>query len=176
MAKSKKPEEAEKQKKKYNYTKKTGKPEFEYSDELAVEICDAISCTSESLTKICERNPHFPKQDTIIKWRVRNSEFSELYLAAKRSQAMFLADEIIAISDAAHGDVTTDEYGNEKINSEFVARSKLRIDARKWAAARLAPKIYGDRPTQESAPATQADIQGLQSAVAELIKKNEKPY
>lgn len=35
------------------------------------------------------------------------------------------------------------------VNHEQIARSRLRVDARKWAAAKLAPKKYGDRIAHE---------------------------
>jgi hypothetical protein len=31
------------------------------------------------------------------------------------------------------------------LNNEFVARSKLRVDSRKWILSKLLPKIYGDK-------------------------------
>ena len=35
--------------------------------------------------------------------------------------------------------------GKTIVDHENIQRSRLRVDARKWAAARLAPKKYGDR-------------------------------
>lgn len=43
---------------------------------------------------------------------------------------------------------TYDRDGNAlgyKLNGEHVQRSRLRIDARKWIAAKLKPKKYGER-------------------------------
>ena len=31
------------------------------------------------------------------------------------------------------------------LNSEFVARSRVRLDARKWVLGRMKPKKYGDK-------------------------------
>ena len=45
---------------------------------------------------------------------------------------------------------TTDpESGATRLNAEFVARSRLKVDTRKWLMARMAPKVYGDKVTQE---------------------------
>ena len=33
--------------------------------------------------------------------------------------------------------------GNAIYNGEFIARSRLRVDTRKWLASKLVPKIYG---------------------------------
>ena len=43
------------------------------------------------------------------------------------------------------------ERGGKKetvFDNEHVQRSKLRIDSRKWIMARMAPKKYGDKPTE----------------------------
>ena len=90
-----------------------------------------------------------PAQSTVYKWLIDNDGFSEKYARAREVQAEFLAEEIIQIADDASGDSTTDEDGNERMNAEFVARSRLRVDARKWYASKVAPKKYGDRIQQD---------------------------
>jgi hypothetical protein len=39
--------------------------------------------------------------------------------------------------------------GERIVDHENIQRSRLRVDARKWAAARLAPKKYADRISHE---------------------------
>ena len=46
--------------------------------------------------------------------------------------------------DDASGDYVTTSDGKRIVDHENIQRSRLRVDARKWAAARLAPKKYGD--------------------------------
>ena len=60
-----------------------------------------------------------------------DAAFAEQYARAREAQADALADEIVDIADGA------DSSGD-------AARDRLRIDARKWAAARLTPRKYGD--------------------------------
>ncbi|MRT15310.1 hypothetical protein GJV07_24135 [Enterobacteriaceae bacterium RIT711] len=67
------------------------------------------------------------------------------YARAREVQAEILAEEIIEIADDSSGDVFVDDDGREQTNHERVARSRLRVDARKWYASKLAPKRYGDR-------------------------------
>jgi hypothetical protein len=55
------------------------------------------------------------------------------------------AEEIIEISDDGSKDTYIDEKGKQVIDREVIARAQLRIDARKWYAARLAPRKYGDK-------------------------------
>jgi hypothetical protein len=63
---------------------------------------------------------------------------------AREEQADKIFREIIEIADDASGD-----YGERIVDHENIQRSRLRVDARKWAAARLAPKKYADRISHE---------------------------
>jgi hypothetical protein len=61
-----------------------------------------------------------------------------------------LADEIIEISDQDNADLTIvkdPRTGQQKliINGEAIGRSKVRIDARRFVMAKLAPKTFGDK-------------------------------
>ncbi len=60
-------------------------------------------------------------------------------------QADALFDEALEIADEASGDWTTDKNGKLALDHEHVQRSRLRVDTRKWAAGKLAPKRYGDK-------------------------------
>jgi hypothetical protein len=64
---------------------------------------------------------------------------------ARAEQADKLFREIIEIADDASDDYVTTSDGKRIVDHENIQRSRLRVDARKWAAARLAPKKYGDR-------------------------------
>ena len=132
-------------------TETTGRPST-YSDEIAAEICEAIASSEVGLSTICAQNPHFPSPRTIYRWldNERYDNFRQSYARAKAAQADNHADEIIAIADNTERDweVVNDDNGNiigVKVDGEHVQRSKLRIDARKWRAARLAPAKWGDR-------------------------------
>ncbi len=85
-----------------------------------------------------------PNYSTIMEWLIDEPALSQRYARAREDQADFLADEIVAIADdGSHDFVGAAEDG--QFNSEHVQRSRLRVDARKWAAAKLKPKKYGDR-------------------------------
>jgi hypothetical protein len=64
---------------------------------------------------------------------------------AREEQADKLFRETIEIADDKSGDYITTSDGKRVVDHENIQRSRLRVDARKWAAARLAPKKYGDR-------------------------------
>lgn len=61
-----------------------------------------------------------------------DSVIAERYARAKEAQADALADEIVDIADGRDGD------------SDPASR-RVRVDARKWVAAKLRPKVWGDR-------------------------------
>ena len=70
------------------------------------------------------------------------------YAHAKTAQAHYLAEEIIEISDDGTNDWMTVMRGDESVeveNKESINRSRLRVDTRKWIAARLAPERFGDK-------------------------------
>lgn len=119
-----------------------------YSEELAYEICDSIRSSSLGLRKLCVANPHWPPKTTILSWRSLHPFFADLYARAKADQIEVFVDEIIEIADDDTRDtiIKTDSKGNEyeACNNEWLNRSRLRIDTRKWLAAKLAPKLYGD--------------------------------
>ena len=116
-----------------------------YTEELAKEICDTIACTPKSTAKLCKEFPHWPSHETIYKWKRTIPEFADMYANAKRDQIEPLVDQILDISDDAKNDYYANNEGKELFDSEHVQRSRLRVDSRKWFAAKLAPRIYGDR-------------------------------
>jgi hypothetical protein len=124
-----------------------GRP-TDYTPELAKEICETIASTSEGLKALCKKYPHWPVHGTIYLWLRKYSTFSDLYAKAKRDQVAALVDEIIEISDDTSNDTLTKEDRNgdeyEVANTEWIARSRLRVDTRKWIAAKLVPRLYGD--------------------------------
>jgi hypothetical protein len=60
-----------------------------------------------------------------------------------------MAEEIVEISDEGKRDTYIDAYGNERTDYDVIARSKLRVDTRKWLLAKMLPKVYGDRIAQD---------------------------
>lgn len=125
---------------------KGGRPSI-FTQELADLICMRTATSSFGIRKLCRTYNDLPNVDTIYEWRYKNKEFSEQYAAAKLKQAEFMAEEIIEIADDATNDwmQTQDDQGGVawKLNGEHIQRSKLRVETRKWQAAKLLPKTYG---------------------------------
>jgi len=114
----------------------------------------------ESLRSIC-RDDAMPALSTVFRWLAGDREFQEQYARAMDARAMLLAEEILEISDDSSGDAVTDpETGAIRMDAEFVARSRLRVDSRKWLAARMSPRKYGDKITQKHTGRWRADQVG----------------
>lgn len=120
-----------------------GRPS-KYSKELGEAICRKVATSSDGLKKLCKNIDWFPCHDTIMEWRFVHSEFSDQYKKAKIQQADVLAEDILDIADDSTWDEIETEHGI-KMNSEYVARSRLRVEARKWHLSKLLPKVYGER-------------------------------
>ena len=94
-----------------------------------------------------------PSKTSVMRWLGANPAFRDQYARAREMQAEHWADEIIEIADDVTNDYITKERGDgskyEAVDGEHINRSRLRVDTRKWLMARLAPKKYGDRVTNE---------------------------
>jgi len=120
-----------------------GRP-TKYTPELAKEICRIVAITPFGIRKICAMHEWMPNADTIREWRFDYQEFSALFDKAKRQQADILVEDTIDIADDSSQDYIVGEDGKEKVNTELVARSRLKIDTRKFMGIKLLPRIYGD--------------------------------
>lgn len=120
----------------------------DYCKETVDAICERL-VEGESLRAIC-RDEAMPAISTVFRWLSLHPEFSEQYARAREEQAETLADEIVAIADET--EVSAKHDGEEvrfAVDATAVARNRLRVDARKWVAAKLKPKKYGDKLAHE---------------------------
>lgn len=125
-----------------------GRP-TDYSPELINEICDRIA-NGEPLVRIC-REEAMPNVVTVYRWLNKYPEFSNLYAKAKDAAADTLAEEIQDIADSIPME-TTDKEGNTRFDPAYINWMRLRVDARKWVAAKLKPRKYGDRTIMAGDP------------------------
>jgi hypothetical protein len=121
-----------------------GRPS-QYTPAMVDAICDAIA-SGESLVEICAK-PGMPGTRTVYEWLDDESkpEFPHRYACAREAQADKLAGEILQIADDGTNDTQKDEDGKVRVDQDVIARSRLRVDSRKWLASKLAPKKYGDK-------------------------------
>lgn len=113
---------------------KTGRPS-DYLPEVAADICSLLA-DGESLRKVCERQG-MPGKATVFRWLAQHEDFRDQYAKATDTRADAIFEEMFDIAD---------EVAEE---SAAVAKARLRIDTRKWARARMNPKKYGEKVTQD---------------------------
>lgn len=119
-----------------------------YTAEIADEICQRIATTPRGLDFICESDEKLPSARTVHRWLSEHEDFRQTYLRARESQADLLFDECLEIADDCSKDTKTfgpEGEEREACNSEWISRSKLRVDTRMRMAGKLAPKKYGDK-------------------------------
>lgn len=111
-------------------------------NDKCISICEALSQNNRGLHHHCKDFGISPK--TFYEWMKMSEENGYKYARAREAQADYIFDEIIEIADDNSGDTTVTDNGIQE-NREFTSRSRLRVDARKWIAAKLKPKKYGDK-------------------------------
>jgi hypothetical protein len=130
-----------------------------YTPELADLICERLA-DGESLRAICSEDA-MPAKSTVFKWLCENPDFSDQYARARETQADSLFDDILTIADTpVIGEKTkTHPDGSVEVQTgDMIEHRRLRVDARKWMAGKLAPKKYGEKITQEVTGANGAPL------------------
>lgn len=138
--------------------KRKGVPDT-FTQDVADLLCDRIASGSRGLVRVLEemRKENIegvPSVVTIFNWFDLYPHFLKQYTRAKQIQADYMADEIIDIADNDNLDIGFNDEGKPFVNHEHINRSRLRVDARKWVASKLKPKVYGDKPPVDEDEAT----------------------
>ena len=115
-----------------------------YSPEIAETILERLG-DGEGLIAIC-RDDGMPSDGAVRHWVATDHDgFAAKYAQARARGYERLSDEILELSDDNSRDVRVGEDGRETVDYEVVARSRLRVDSRKWLLSKLLPKTYGDK-------------------------------
>jgi hypothetical protein len=119
-----------------------------FTQEVADAICAELA-EGKSLREIC-RTEGMPAESVVRMWALDNTGgFAAQYTRARAIGYERLAEDIIAISDDGENDTYKDDDGNVRTNQDVIARSRLRVDTRKWMLAKMLPKVYGDKITHQ---------------------------
>jgi hypothetical protein len=94
-----------------------------------VAICERIA-KGETLAQICAERGQLCRE-TVMTHVMLDPELADIYARARSSQADALFEQILSIAAKA-----TPAEAN---------LARVRIDALKWVASKLAPRKYGDR-------------------------------
>lgn len=112
---------------------KLGRPSS-FNPELAERLCNLMA-GGMSVRKACEETEGMPEPTTIRRWlSSKGDEFDAFriqYARACEHRSEHYAEEIVDIADS----------------DPDPQRARVRIDARKWVAAKLLPKKYGEAVT-----------------------------
>lgn len=108
-------------------SKVVGRPSA-FTQEIADEICHRLS-NGETLRAIIDSSPFMPERKSIYRWLESNEEFRHQYTRARAEQADYYAEQIV----------------DEAMTSHDAQIGRLRVDALKWAASKMAPKKYGEK-------------------------------
>ncbi len=114
-----------------------------FDPEIAETILGELA-EGKSLRAIC-RQEGYPSVAAVFEWLHREPGFADRYARARSEQADAIADEILAISDEEPTPIKGED--GTVFDPGFHQRQRLRVDARKWVAAKLKPKKYGDSTT-----------------------------
>lgn len=116
--------------------------------------------TGRTLVEICDSSNEFPDPATIYLW-IEDPELYEIFWRAQEKWCLAQNDIIQKIADDDSRDILTVEdtvitksghaIKTKKVTSDNtpVNRARVRILARQWAMAKLAPKIFGERQAIE---------------------------
>lgn len=103
-----------------------------YSRALGRRICRRI-VEGESLRAICAE-AGMPSKSTVLMWAATQPEFTELYSRTRELAADADADDVAHLARlTATGELNP-------------TAARAAIDGLKWAAAKRAPRRYGERP------------------------------
>ncbi len=109
-----------------------------YTPEQRAKACDEILrgiASGKSLRSLCEGDDDWmPAASTFLLWVSEDTALAERYARARDARADVLFEEILEIAD-----------NKENRIPEAANHARIMIDARKWAAAKMAPRKYGDK-------------------------------
>jgi hypothetical protein len=140
-------------------------------------------CEAFGIEPICERIAEcitlqvIADEIGVTKWdllRFVNSDLhQDAHARARLAQADKHAADVLAISDEIDIEVKYD--GDDvrlQLDATAVARNRLRVDTRKWLAAKMAPKRYGERQQVDVNDVTPPKpIDEVRARIAELMAK-----
>ncbi len=124
--------------------KTTRRAHVPYSDEIVAEICEALANSHFGVRYLCRHKENWPAEATIYRWLEAYPSFRERYARARQLQIDALVTDIIEIASDTSNDVLKKDDGSYQANYAAIQRDRLKIDAIKWIASKLIPKVYGE--------------------------------
>lgn len=104
-----------------------GRPSLK-TPELIEEMLSRLIEADDGLEGVCKA-PDMPAFQTVYRWLASDPEFQEAYARAR----------------VALADVQAFRGVRDAVDCEDAAKARVQLDARKWLAAKLDSKRYGDK-------------------------------
>lgn len=82
-------------------------------------------------------------RSSMVTWL--STHHSDVYARTREARADKLFEDLLKIADYGLNDTYIDEDGKEHTDHDVIARSRLRVDTRKWMISKMLPKKYGDK-------------------------------
>jgi hypothetical protein len=144
-----------------------------FTPAIAQEICERLS-TGEPLAQIC-RDEHMPQYRTVSDWKAAHSEFAAQFARAREDGFDAIAEDCLKIADQTENDTVSTEHG-DRPNTEWISRSKLRVETRLKLLAKWDPKRYGEKlaigGASDLPPIQTMPDDDLSAKIAALMAKN----
>lgn len=84
-----------------------------------------------------------PERTTFWNWCISDDDLSNKVVRARENGVEAIMDETLEIADDKAQDTVKDESGAERPNTEWISRSRLRVETRHKYAQMIAPRKYG---------------------------------
>jgi hypothetical protein len=120
-----------------------------FTQEKANAILARLSA-GEPLAQIC-RDEGMPSVRTVSLWKETQDGFAADFARAREDGFDALAAQCLDIADETRKDTIATEDG-ERPNTEWISRSKLRVETRLRLLAKWDPRRYGDKMTLAGDP------------------------
>lgn len=113
-----------------------------FDEEVAATICERLA-QGVPLAEIC-RSEDMPAVRTVSDWRKANETFAADFARARDEGFDAIAADCLDIADDASRDTVHGEHGPHA-DTEWISRSKLRVETRLKLLAKWDPKRYGEK-------------------------------
>ena len=113
-----------------------------YDETRADEICNKLALGTP-LAEIC-RAEGMPCRQTVHNWMAENEAFAGRIARAREDGYEAIAADCLKIADGTEHDTIATESG-DRPNTEWISRSKLKIETRLKLLSKWYPAKYGDK-------------------------------
>jgi len=137
------------------------------TQEVIERIIQGLS-EGTPLTVLCKPDD-MPGVQTVYDWMHGDEQLSVAIARARESGFDQIALDALDIADNSERDTILTDKGGEVPNSEWISRSRLRVETRLKLLAKWDPKRYGDRIAQEITGADGGPVQ-MESSRTEAEK------